>query len=221
MKNSLISLSILVLSITACGKSSSSDDKGAVQQELAPLPVTQDVQEGEVESETQTPDLPAQESEEFVEATGQVLTKEVDATSREVWAYFDLDSNSLVAEGDATWDLAFKATTIKLNTGVLVSNLKETPFDIVPKSALDGPFASDAPVAGGLETDGLYFHTPEAWYAYDINLHVVNMRNYLYIVKSNGGNDIKLTFTDYYNVDRLPRFIQLKTQIIGLSAAAE
>lgn len=231
MKISFLTLSLLVLSATACSNSDSKDSAETNGQEnVVPAPGTDNAQ-GAVGDNTEAPGTsvtddttPPDEATvvppaEDVEPA-EVIATEVDATVQTSWAYLDLDTLKVVAETDASWDLAFKRTAIKMNADVKALVLKDTTFDAIAKAPQD-IYAGDVPAGTAVETDGLFFHTPEAWYSYDINVHVISSRNFIYVVKSNGGQDIKLAITDYYNADRLPAYIQLKTQVLGQSAAAE
>jgi hypothetical protein len=73
---------------------------------------------------------------------------------------------------------------------------------------IDQPATDPAAV----ETTGLAFHADPAWYAYDINTHVVSSRGLVYVIKSNEGRHFKLRILDYYNAARLPAYINFEFQ---------
>ncbi len=216
----LVSVTLIALTHFACSDSGNSSDNNADSSPIAaPSPV--------VDATTTPPPVEAATGEGDaapevpVEATSHpVVALEIDATNKTEWIHLDLDTGKIVPEADASWDLAFKRTSIKMNSTVKAQILKDTTFDAV-LAAPAGVYFADAPVAGGLETDGLLFHTPSAWYDYNMDVHLISSRNYIYAVKSNSGHNVKVQILDYYNADRLPAFIQIKSQILGTSAAAE
>lgn len=166
-------------------------------------------------------------SDKKSDATGQstsnvdpaeVLAAEVNATDKDNWVGFDLDGNKHIASADlaadTSWDLAFKKTAIKVQGTVSVATLRDVAFDDVTDVPADAAFVSDQPVEGGKETDGLAFHSPGAWYSYNMEIHVISSNNYVYLVKSSDGKIYKLALTDYYNADRLPAYVQVKWQLL-------
>ncbi|RYZ49359.1 MAG: hypothetical protein EOP07_24570 [Proteobacteria bacterium] len=156
-------------------------------------------------------------SMESPEAPAVLVSLQVDATDKVNFVYLDLDSGKIVAEADASWDLAFKRTVIKQNSNVKTAISTDSTFDAILTAPAEATLAADAPVAGGLETAGLVFHEGLSWYTYDINVHVIYSNNFVYFVKSNSGAEYKLSIKDYYDADRLPAFIQV--QYIKVAAA--
>ncbi|MBC7658434.1 MAG: HmuY family protein [Chitinophagaceae bacterium] len=192
MKTLITIYSVLILNTVACGHSpKSSADKTAM-------------------AATGTADI-VDTSTKF----------EVDATNKEAWTYFDLDTGTVVIETDSTWDLAFKRTAIKMN-GPTVSalNLGVGDFNSILTAPAD-PFASDTGVPGATsETNGLFFHAGDAWYSYNPETHVISSRVFNYIVKTNGGKEFKLNILGYYNADHLPAYVELKYQELAITALA-
>ncbi len=217
MKFFLVSLSLLSLQLNACSSEKATNETAATvtsNDSVAEVPVKEQPSEAVPESKPETPvseNLPSLELAYAIE---------LDATSKTAWSYLDLDSGKIVKEDDATWDLAFKRTSIKMNQEVLGQIIKEESFESVT-SVPEGVFSPDTPVSGGLETDGLFFHSPSAWYQYNMETHTISSRGYVYVIKTNEGQYIKLQLTDYYNVDRLPAFIQLKAEALVLPQEAK
>ncbi|MES2743878.1 MAG: HmuY family protein [Bdellovibrionota bacterium] len=224
----IVSVVLLALTQFACSDSGRSSDNNADSNPIAaPAPVVDstttlppaEATTGEGDAIAEPPATPPKDSAADV-IVYPVVALGIDATSKTAWTHFDLDSGKVVAETDVSWDLAFKRTSIKMNSNVKAQVLRDTAFEAVA-AAPAGAYTADAPVVGGPETDGLFFHTPSPWYEYNMETHVISPRNSIYVVKSNGGHDVKVQIVDYYNADRLPAFIQTKSHILGLSAAAE
>jgi hypothetical protein len=161
----------------------------------------------------------SQALDKLVEESATLNTTEVDATDKVNWAGLDLDGNKTIStadiEQDSSWDLAFKRTAVRIqNPGVTVATIIDSSFDDVTEVPVDAVFKADAPVTGGKETDGLVFHADLGWYSYDIETHIISSRGYVYLVKTTDGAIYKLALNDYYNADRLPAFIQVKSQLL-------
>lgn len=141
---------------------------------------------------------------------------EVDATSYQQFSGFDLDSGTFISTADfannTTWDLAFKRTTVKMNSEVKMQIVADADYDELKTAPKDGYIADEPATAGATETTGLAFHTGDPWYVYDINTHVVTSRSFVYVVASNDGRHFKLKFTDYYNAERLSGFVNFEYQ---------
>jgi hypothetical protein len=156
------------------------------------------------------------DSQDLAPIATESLKTEVDATSRTDWVGFDLDSGKAIGAADladdASWDLGFKRTSIKMNGANVKLKIVDKAYEALDLAPKDG-YVSDQPAteAGAIETAGLAFHDP-AWYAYDINTHLVSSANLVYVIETNDGRHFKLKFTDYYNVERLPAFINFEYQ---------
>ncbi|HYX35484.1 MAG TPA: HmuY family protein [Oligoflexus sp.] len=162
---------------------------------------------------------PVQEESAFtpLEAAGQTQAIEVDATSRTDWVGFDFDSATFIAAADlsanSSWDLAFKRTSIKMNGANVKMQVITKDFaaiDVAPKEGYEIDQPSTDPAA--VETTGLAFHKDPAWYAYDINTHVVSSRGLVYGIETNEGRHFKLKILDYYNAARLPAYLNFEFQ---------
>ncbi len=217
MKTLLISFSLLAFQLNACSNDKSAEGSQAAVTSNDATAVSSESPNasGETPVQPSTPEPSVVETPviETPSPEAEVLSFEIDATSKTAWAYLDFDTGKIVEETDLSWDLAFKRTSIKMNTDVLAQVFKEQKFEDLNEIP-EGVYAPDAPVSGGLETDGLFFHTPSAWYQYNMETHVISSRNYTYVIKTNKAQYVKLQLTDYYNVDRLPAFIQGKTQLL-------
>lgn len=210
MKSLITLTSVLMLGTVACGKQSNSSDNAAV---VAPLVDT-------ANGSPTIPETPAAGETPAAETPAQVVSFEVDATDKNAFAHLDLDSGKIVPESDPSWDLAFKRTTIKMNADVKAQVVSDSTFDAIAQAPA-GDYLADAPVASGKETDGLVFHSGLGWYSYDMDIHVISSNDYVYFVRTNSGAEFKLSVTDYYNVDRLPAFIQLKWLEVAAATTAE
>ncbi len=178
---------ILALSVVSCA--GSKDNKESAQNDEALSPI--------VESETKK--------------------LELDATSRSEWIGLDLDQGVVISVQDlpnnGTWDLAFKRTSIKMNGEAVAMQVVSQDFSALSLAPKEG-YASDKPSSdpAAPETSGLAFHAEPAWYSYDITTHAVSSRGLTYAIKSNEGRFFKLKILDYYNVARLPAYINLEYQ---------
>jgi hypothetical protein len=136
---------------------------------------------------------------------GEAVEAEVDASSEELWAFFDLESGKTVAEDSTTWDLALQRFTIKVNGGasgeggVSVAVLKDEFADVSADSAEN--FVSDAADGADLDMDPDYVLSSgdTAWYEYDPTVHKLTPRAHVYVVKTVEGGLFKLEITNYYN----------------------
>jgi hypothetical protein len=223
MKSLITLTSVFLFGLTACGKSSSSDDTTpAISSDAgSAVPTSTSTVIPPLDSSTTvTPPITPVPSAEL---PSTLVSLQVDASDKANFAHLDLDSGKIVAAADSSWDLAFKRTVIKQNVDVTTAIVEDSTFDAIPTAPASAVFASDAPIAGGLETAGLVFHSGLGWYTYDISVHVIHSNNYVYFVKSNAGTEFKLSIKDYYDADRLPAFIQvqyIKTTAALVAAAA-
>ena len=113
-------------------------------------------------------------------------------------AFFSLVIGKEVKETEA-WDLAFNATTIKLNnkadlkTKVAVATLKGTSFDKVLKIPGSG-FQEDTQNTSGIPTG-----SGNGWYTYDVGTHqVLPIADRVFVVKTTAGTFFKLAVQSYY-----------------------
>ncbi|RZK77630.1 MAG: hypothetical protein EOO92_12555 [Pedobacter sp.] len=130
------------------------------------------------------------------DTTGVKTIQNLDAKSKTT--YFSLESGKEVKETEA-WDLAFKATTVKLNNSgtaknkVAVATLKATTFDKVVKAPESG-YQEDTQ-----STSGIPSGSGNGWYTYDMGTHqVLPIEDRVFVVKTSSGKFVKLKFESYY-----------------------
>jgi len=230
--NRLLTLTSVVLLVNvSCGTNSNSSDANAPAAVSPPTPTanadivnpnSETLGSGEVTDGNAEPITTDGVSENPATpvAPASAVTFEIDATVKDLFTYLDLDRGKIVAESDASWDLAFKKTVIKMNgESVKAAVIKDATFEDV-LMAPEAVLVSDTPVVGGKETDGLVFHSTDSWYAYDMVSHTVSSKGYVYVIKTNAGTHFKFSIVDYYNVDRLPGFHQVKWQQLSVAQVA-
>ncbi len=136
--------------------------------------------------------------------TGDVVDALVDATSKTLPTYIDLDENRELKfdEADATnaWDLSFQRDKVRANGGgtnpqgvVEVAVLKSQDFATLTK----------APDSGYLK-DGSepVFNTVEGgWYTYDLGVHRLTTLPHVYVVKTSKGASFKVKMGSYYDAN--------------------
>jgi len=122
--------------------------------------------------------------------------KNLDAKSKT--AYFSLSTGKEVKDTEA-WDLAFNATTIKLNnkadlkSKVAVATLKGTSFEKVVKAPATG-FQEDTQSTSGIPTG-----SGNGWYTYDMASHqVLPIADRVFVIKTNAGTVVKFQVESYY-----------------------
>jgi hypothetical protein len=138
----------------------------------------------------------------------------VDATSQTKWTYFSFTSadtinivNPLVS---TDWDLAFKGTCIRTNSGksgigqggAFNANLKDesgfSSLSLVPNNA---QFTVDdtmkVMVMRGFANDTVN-SVLYTWYSYDHTTHYIVPTNSIYIIKTASGKYAKLWIRNYY-----------------------
>ena len=130
------------------------------------------------------------------DTTGIKTVKDLDAKSKT--AFFSLETGKEVKETEA-WDLAFNATTIKLNnkadlkTKAAVATLKGTSFEKVLKIPASG-FQEDTQSTSGIPTG-----SGNGWYTYDMGSHqVLPIADRVFVVKTTAGTYVKLAVQSYY-----------------------
>lgn len=133
----------------------------------------------------------------------------VDASSSSEWAYFDLDTLSVVTSDSADWDLAFQQFSVIVNGGVSGSGGVEAVV-------LDGQHADfgtvSVPDSGWTtdETDAMVFN---GWYNYDGATHVITPGDKLYFVQTGEGAVYELRIVDYYDADANPHLYTVETAL--------
>lgn len=149
---------------------------------------------------------------------------EIDGSSKDQWSGFDFDGGRAIGRadfpGDGSWDIAVKRTSIKVNApAVKILLVKDQAFDSITSAASEGYVSDQSPSDPAKETTGFAFHQGEGWYSYDPATHVVKSRDQVYLVQSSEGRFFKLKILDYYNVERLPGFLQVQWQELATAGA--
>lgn len=132
----------------------------------------------------------------------------VDATHKESWVYFDLDTQQEVpasqAIGSTEWDLAFQRFKIISNGGVSgpgpveVAALPDADFAGLTQAPKEG-YLRDAPDGddGNQDVDSAFL-IGDGWYAYDLLAHKVLPRPIVYVVHTDRAY-FKLQLLAYYD----------------------
>jgi HmuY protein len=134
----------------------------------------------------------------------------IDASSQDLWIYFDFETGALATPGDPPldedWDLAFQRFHIISNGGdsgpgeVTVAALVGVELASVT-SAPDAAYVSDQPDSD--DTDEIAdsaFAEGDGWYAYDPSTNRLSPRDIVYVVRTGSGAHYKLQMLGYYDV---------------------
>ena len=136
-------------------------------------------------------------------------TLKIDATSKETWTLIDLASGESVKIDDIDkdrerlkqlkWDLAFQRTKIVTNSGITspggtvgVMNLGPVDFDSV-RSVPPEPLVQDSKSFGKKINKAI-----SGWYNYRTRTHNIESKKNVYIVKTSGGQHVKIRILNYY-----------------------
>jgi hypothetical protein len=147
-------------------------------------------------------ELPTEPLFSYSRGADGVISALVDATSKTVATYIDLDEPKELkldeAESTNDWDLSFQRDKVRANGGgtnptgtVQVAVLTKTDFDALMAAPSSG-FLSDSaePV----------FNTAEGgWYVYDISVHRLVTLSHVYVVRTGRGEFYKLQMGSYYD----------------------
>ncbi|TDQ09522.1 HmuY family protein [Pedobacter metabolipauper] len=129
-------------------------------------------------------------------ASAQAIRTEKNLDAKTKTSFFNLETGKAVKETEV-WDLAFKGTTIKLNSSskvkVTAQVLKDSSFDKVLKAPATG-FKEDTQSTSAIPTG-----SGNGWYTYDMSTHEIQpIKDRVIIVKTSGGKVIKLDIQSYY-----------------------
>lgn len=142
--------------------------------------------------------LACDNAEELPPDLSGVTTTRLDATSKEVWTFLDLDDPE-AADQEAGWDLKFQRQFVRVNgdAGVEVAIVEGASITEVT-SAPEGPYFKDT----GDDEEGQAFSQEGGfWYDYDITVHKLSPRARTYVIRSDQGALFRLEFTGYYDED--------------------
>ena len=143
-------------------------------------------------------------------------TTRVDATRMAEWTSLDLESRGEAADADASWDLAFQRTKIKIDGGVSgdggmqVAVMPGADFGAMAAAPATGWITDDADGDDEDAEPDLAFLRGDGWYSYDPSTHVVSPRAQVYVVRSVEGNHYKVQLTDYYDSAGTSGFVSFR-----------
>jgi hypothetical protein len=147
----------------------------------------------------------------------------VDARDKVEWAFFDFESGAVVAGAafaSADWDLAFRRTKLRTNSGVTnpggpggAINLGEVALEEAAVSAAV-EFSVDA-----LDDEGDNVGNPAIpkWYSYNFVRHVILARENVYLVRTGGEFDALVRFESYYCDDESPGCVTFSYLLVPTS----
>lgn len=140
-----------------------------------------------------------------------VITTRIDATSDNIWVYFDLDTgNQIMPEDenlDTTWDIAFQRFLVRINGGeggtADVAAAIVTDADFASVSVPDeSTFAQDQP--DGDDENDRPDRVFDTWYDYNSTTHTLSPASQVYIIRSTENQYFKLAFETYYHPTESP-----------------
>ena len=195
-----LSLLILPLALLGCGERDAHDHDSDQAEETGEVEADADA-DADSDTDADSDADADSDTDADSDADPEVTTARVDATSREVWVYWDLSLGATVTAEDA-WDLSFQRSTVKVNGGVSGDGGVEV-------AALPGQYAAfetttTAPAEGYItdrdeDADGAVEYALGAWYSYDSSTHTLSPADILYVVRSTDGQHYRLRFLSYYD----------------------
>ncbi|MBX5481404.1 MAG: HmuY family protein [Myxococcaceae bacterium] len=138
---------------------------------------------------------------------GGVTRTIVDASAKEAWVYFDLDTGEELSVDEAfetnAWDLQFQRFKVYSNSGVHgsggvgVAVIPDRSLEEVTSAPDESAFLEDADDPSS-ENDSPFL-AGDGWYAYDLLKHKLTARNTVYVVRTTEGALHTLQFKGYYD----------------------
>lgn len=126
------------------------------------------------------------------------LTPAVLATET-AWVAYDLDTGSIVSDGDPSWDLRMQTWNVETNGGVTGSGgVAVAVFEGLRDQADDHCLA---PTPEAFAADAVSGEAFAGWYAYDYATHELSAADVLYFVTTTEGAVHRLVFDGYYEAD--------------------
>jgi hypothetical protein len=158
-------------------------------------------------------ELPTEPLFSFTRAEGGLVTALVDATSKAIPTYIDLDEPKELkfdeAEGTGAWELSFMRDKIRSNGGgtnpmgtVEVAVLTGVDFDTLTKAPATG-YQQDG-------AEGVFNTVDGGWYLYDIAVHRLAPVDHVYVVKTGQGAFFKVRLGSYYDENGTSARISLR-----------
>jgi hypothetical protein len=135
------------------------------------------------------------------------LRSVVDATSSEVWIYFDFERGREVAAEAPEWDLGIQRFKLKSNGGmsgdggVSVARLPGADFEALTQAPpADAGYLVDAPDGPdeGI-TEDLAFLEGDGWFEYDPKYHTLKPRPVVFVVHTVEGGYFKVAILGFYD----------------------
>lgn len=137
------------------------------------------------------------------------FTTTLDASDREAWVWFDLETASVVEVDEPTdseaWDLGFMRFNIKTNGGdsgtggMEVAIVDGKSLDEVTTVPDDGWVVDIEEDEDGDSYPDYAFLQDGAWYEYDLATHTLSEKDRTYVVRSVERNHYKIQVVDYYD----------------------
>ncbi|MCP3103616.1 HmuY family protein [Myxococcus sp. K15C18031901] len=172
----------------------------------------------ELPEQPEQPELPPNGTHirHSLNADGSITTV-VDASGRDAWIGFDLDTGTQVAaDTDAVWDLSFQRFGIRSRGGVNgtggveVALVKGQTFAQITQAPATG-YAVDAADGDDEGTDpDTVFQAGEGWYVYDLATHKLSARDQVYIVRTDSKAYFKVQLLSYYDDAGTPAILKLQ-----------
>lgn len=139
-----------------------------------------------------------------VTVSGDVFDAIVDATSKTLPTYVDLDEAKELkfdeAELTNAWDLSFQRDKVRSNGG---GTNPQGTVEVAVLTGQDFDALTQAPAAG-YQKDGAegVFNTVEGgWYTYDLAVHRLTTLPHVYVVKTSKGDFYKVKMGSYYDAN--------------------
>lgn len=139
-----------------------------------------------------------------VTVSGDVFDAIVDATSKTLPTYVDLDEAKELkfdeAELTNAWDLSFQRDKVRANGG---GTNPQGTVEVAVLTGQDFDALTQAPAAG-YQKDGAegVFNTVEGgWYTYDLAVHRLTTLPHVYVVKTSKGDFYKVKMGSYYDAN--------------------
>jgi hypothetical protein len=153
-----------------------------------------------------------------VDEDGDLVTV-VDATDREGWVPFDLDTATIV--DDDSWDIEFQRYKVAGNGGasgdggVRVAVLDDTDYDDVERAPADG-YREDEEGADARGDPLTVFLGDSPWYDYDLLNHTLSAKEgRVYVVQTTRAQYAKLAFEAYYDEDGEAGHMTFRWSLMG------
>ena len=147
------------------------------------------------------------------DAAGGFWQSVVNGSSSDSYKYFSFATRETVvvddaqAASDTTWDIAFKRTIVKLNSGISgPKGIKGVDLEAIGSpNGVNFPAVQDT--SGVTSTDWIgdyYDYAVDEWLMYNPNTHQVSLTNYVYTLKDAAGKYVKFQVSDMFGGGQPP-----------------